>query len=182
MSQCDLAVRSPGPQGAENRRAWGREARESLLPGDPTCNAGVKHSPRHGLGSGTPHPLLRGPRPHPQRPPAILKKVDALISREKSLKKKIKEDAEALHTQTKHVIENLSDGQILDLLRRKWITPLVEDLNDLPLSVVRKLIARLEALCTKYEMTFAGVDSEIDETETALNGLIDELTGNAFVM
>ena len=113
---------------------------------------------------------------------AILKKVDALISREKSLKKKIKEDAEALHTQTKHVIENLSDEQILDLLRRKWITPLVEDLNDLPLSVVRKLIARLEALCTKYEMTFAGVDSEIDETETALNGLIDELTGNAFDM
>ena len=111
---------------------------------------------------------------------AVLKKVDALISREKSLKKKIKEDSVALHMQTKRVMENLSDEQIFDLLRRKWITPLVEDLNDLPLSVVRRLIARLEALCAKYEMTFAGVDSEIDETETALNGLIDELTGNAF--
>lgn len=77
-------------------------------------------------------------------------------------------------------MENFSDEQIFDLLRRKWITPLVEDLNDLPLSVVRRLIARLEVLCAKYEMTFAGVDSEIDETETALNGLIDELTGNAF--
>ena len=111
---------------------------------------------------------------------AILKKVDALISREKSLKRKSREDAEALHTQTKHVIENLSDEQILDLLRRKWITPLVEDLNDLPLECGPQIDCPPEALCTKYEMTFAGVDSEIDETETALNGLIDELTEMLF--
>ncbi len=112
---------------------------------------------------------------------AVLKKVDALDQQgKKPTKKKIKEDSVALHMQTKHVMENFSDEQIFDLLRRKWITPLVEDLNDLPLSVVRRLIARLEVLCAKYEMTFARVDSEIDETETALNGLIDELTGNAF--
>lgn len=83
---------------------------------------------------------------------------------------------------TKEVIENLSDEQVLELLRRKWITPLVEDLNDLPRSVVRTLIARLESLCTKYETTFAGVDSEIAETEATLRGLIGDLTGNAFDM
>ncbi len=60
--------------------------------------------------------------------------------------------------------------------------PLVEDMNDLPQSVIRTLIARLEALCTKYETTFAEVDGEIAETETALRGLIGELTGNAFDM
>lgn len=112
----------------------------------------------------------------------ILKKVDALLNREKSLKKKIKEDAAALHIQTKSVIENLSDEQVFDLLRRKWITPLVEDLNDLPRSVVRTLIARLEALCAKYETTFAGVEGHIVETETVLAGLIDELTGDVFDM
>ena len=113
---------------------------------------------------------------------AVLKKVDALLNREKSLKKKLKEDAAALHMQTKHVIENLNDEQVLDLLQRKWITPLVEDMNDLPQGVVRTLIARLEALCAKYETTFAGVDGQIGETETALRGLIDELTGDVFDM
>lgn len=113
---------------------------------------------------------------------AILKKAENLLNQEKSLKKKIRKDADALHIETKNTIENLSDEQILNLLQRKWVTPLVEDMNDLPQSVIRTLIARLEALCTKYEMTFAGVDGEIAETETALRGLIGELTGNAFDM
>lgn len=112
----------------------------------------------------------------------ILKKVDALLNREKSLKKKIKEDAAALHLQTKKTIENLSDQQVLDLLRRKWITPLVEELLNLPQSAVRALVARLEGLCKKYETTFAGVEGHIAETESVLTGLIDELTGNAFDM
>lgn len=113
---------------------------------------------------------------------AILKKVDALLNREKSLKKKIKEDSVALHIQTKNTIENLSDEQVLDLLRRKWIMPLVEELLDLPQSVLRTLVASLEGLCKKYETTFAGVERQIIETETTLNGLIDELTGNTFDM
>lgn len=101
---------------------------------------------------------------------------------QKKPQKKIKEDAAALHMQTTSVIENLSDEQVFDLLRRKWITPLVEDLNDQPRSVVRTLIARLEALCAKYKTTFAGVDEQIIETETVLRGLIDELTANVFDM
>ena len=113
---------------------------------------------------------------------AVLKKVAALLHQEKSLKKKLREDAVALHEETKRVIENLSDDQIFALLHRKWITPLVEDLNDLPRSVFHNLIARLEALCARYETTLAGVDGQIAETETALRGLIDELTGNPFDM
>ena len=113
---------------------------------------------------------------------AILKKAENLLNQEKSLKKKIRKDADALYIETKNTIENLSDEQILNLLQRKWVTPLVEDMNDLPQSVIRTLIARLEALCTKYETTFAEVDGEIAETETALRGLIGELTGNAFDM
>jgi type I restriction enzyme M protein len=113
---------------------------------------------------------------------ALLKKVDTLGSREKSLKKKIKENSIALHLLTKCIIEKLSDAQVRDLLRRKWILPLVEALQDLPHCVVRTLVTRLEAQNEKYATTFAGVEGQIAETETALAGLLGELTGNEFDM
>jgi type I restriction enzyme M protein len=108
--------------------------------------------------------------------------VDALINEEKELKKSVKEDAEALHLKTKTTLENLSDEQVNTLLERKWIAPLLDELSQLPSNVIHQLTSQVQKLADKYATTYADVASEIKNTEQALAGLIDELTGNEFDM
>lgn len=111
-----------------------------------------------------------------------LRKVDALAKEEKELKAAIKKDAGLLEGKTKETIESLSDEQVIDLLKDKWITPLIQNLMKLPDSIVNELVAKLEALTKKYETTFAEVEAQISETENTLSAMIDELEGNEFDM
>lgn len=113
---------------------------------------------------------------------AILKKVNGLITEEKTLKKEVKDETTALHMLTKKTIEELDDAQAMDLLRQKWITPLVESLAALPQAVLHDFIAKLEALCAKYETTLASVEQQIVDTEASLVSMLDDLTGNEFDM
>ena len=112
----------------------------------------------------------------------ILKDVDALFTEEKTLKKKVKEDAAALHERTKSVVEHLTDEEVRDLLHRKWILPLMENLNSLPDAVLDDFVKQLDAVCKKYETTFEDVESQIASTEHELLGLLDDLQGNEFDM
>ena len=109
-----------------------------------------------------------------------LRKVAALATEEKELKAAIKKDAGLLEGKTKETIENLSDEQVIDLLKDKWITPLIQSLMKLPDSIVNELVSKLEALTKKYETTFAEVETQISETENVLSAMIDDLEGNEF--
>ena len=112
----------------------------------------------------------------------ILKDVDALFAEEKTLKKQVKDDSAALHQRTKGVIEGLTDEEVRDLLHRKWILPLMENLNSLPDAVLDDFVKQLDAVCKKYETTFEDVESQIASTEHELLGLLDDLQGNEFDM
>lgn len=111
-----------------------------------------------------------------------LRKVAALATEEKELKAAIKKDAGLLEGKTKETIESLSDEQVIDLLKDKWITPLIQSLMKLPDSIVNELVSKLEALTKKYETTFAEVETQISETEKTLSAMIDNLEGNEFDM
>ena len=113
---------------------------------------------------------------------SILKDVDALFAEEKTLKKQVKDDSAALHQRTKGVIERLTDEEVRDLLHRKWILPLMENLNSLPDAVLDDFVKQLDAVCKKYETTFEDVESQIADTEHELLGLLDDLQGNEFDM
>ena len=113
---------------------------------------------------------------------AVLKKVDALISEEKALKKKVKDDSSTLHLLTKKTIEELDDAHAMELIKQKWVTPLVKSIASLPNAVISDFIAKLDTLCRKYESTFAEVEQQISDTETSLITLLDDLTGNEFDM
>ncbi len=102
------------------------------------------------------------------------------IAEEKALKAAIKREDAALHLRTKDVIEGLSDEQVHALLKLKWITPLNEALHRLPGQQIDTLISKLHALVEKYQITYAENAREIQQTETELAGMIDELEGNAF--
>ena len=109
-----------------------------------------------------------------------LRKVAALATEEKELKAAIKKDAGLLEGKTKEAIESLSDEQVIDLLKDKWITPLIQSLMKLPDSIVNELVSKLEALTKKYETTFAEVETQISETEKVLSAMIDDLEGSEF--
>lgn len=112
----------------------------------------------------------------------ILKRVDDLVAEEKATKKKVKDDSAALHLETKAKIEELSDDDVKELLKDKWITPVVNGLAKLPGSIVNEFISKLETLAKKYETTFFEVEEEIHSVESSLTGMLDQLTGNDYDM
>lgn len=113
---------------------------------------------------------------------AVLKKVSSDNEEEKKLKKQIKEDSEKLHLQTKKLVENLEDAQVMELLHDKWITPLTSSLESLPDSFINQLITELKKLSSKYEDTLEQVEEQIVSTQNELSGMLSMLSGNAFDM
>lgn len=111
-----------------------------------------------------------------------LKSVATLNAEEKTLKSAIKTESALLEEKTKETIEGLSDEQVFELLKEKWIKPLIDNLMQLPDSIVAELVAKLEALAKKYETTFAEVETQIEETEKSLSAMIDDLDGSEFDM
>lgn len=112
----------------------------------------------------------------------ILKKVDDLLTEEKSIKKQVKDDTAKLHIKTKETIEALTDDAALELIKNKWITPLVQNIGKLPQTIINDFITKLDDLCRKYESTFSDVEAQIKDTEKSLVELIDQLNGNDFDM
>ena len=111
-----------------------------------------------------------------------LLKARSLLDEDKTLKDSIRDEGAVLHNRTKETIENLSDDQVNKLLEAKWILPLGESLHQLPSEQIEKLTSKLQALKEKYEVTYADNAREIQQTETELAGMMDELEGNEFDM
>ena len=113
---------------------------------------------------------------------AKLVSADTLMTEEKAVKKEAKEMAEALHLKTKETIEGLSDEQVQDLLRLKWIAPLSASLRAMPDSIITSLETAVQTLAGKYAVTYLELDEQIEKSEKALSDMIDELTGNEYDM
>ena len=90
--------------------------------------------------------------------------------------------AARLHELTKTTIENLTDEQVLNLLKLKWIVPLVDSLYGMTGVVVDTLVKAVQALAEKYTVTFLDLETQISESEKALSAMLDELEGNEFDM
>jgi type I restriction enzyme M protein len=109
----------------------------------------------------------------------IIQAADWLAD-EKSLRAAIKRDAAALHLKTKATIEGLSDAQVQELLERKWVNPLHDELHRLPGQQIDGLTRQLDVLVQKYQITYADNAREIQQTETELAGMIEELDASEF--
>ena len=116
----------------------------------------------------------------PESYEAKIIQVADLLAEEKTLKATIKQEAATLHLKTKKTKENLNDAQVHELLERKWITPLSDELHSLPGQQIEGLTRKLEALVQKYQITYADNAREIQQTESELAGMIEELDANEF--
>ena len=81
-------------------------------------------------------------------------KVANLIEREKSLKKDIKQNSEKLLAETKRTIENLTDNQALELLKEKWISPLISSLKELPNHIIKDLISKVSNFTISLNLSY----------------------------
>ena len=111
-----------------------------------------------------------------------LKEVETLNTEEKELKSEVKKESALLEEKTKKTIESLSDEQVRQLLKEKWIHPLIQNLMQLPDRIVSELVDKLKALAKKYETTFAEIESQIKETEKELSLMMDDLEAGEFDM
>ena len=109
---------------------------------------------------------------------AKLKKVVDIIDEEKKLKKDIKKLSAELENETKKKIEELTDSEVIELLRYKWIGPIVKGLEVIPTRIIECLSSKMDALVKKYELTFSDVEKEIAETEKALRDMLDDIEGS----
>lgn len=109
---------------------------------------------------------------------SVLEKAFATNIKEKSLKKEVKEETEALHLLTKETIEGLSKFQIEELLFNKWIDPIVKGIEEIPQTLINSFISQIELLSKKYETTLKDVEKDIRTTEEELAMSLNNLTGS----
>ncbi len=105
-----------------------------------------------------------------------------VTKRQKSLKKAVKERTEALEDATRTLVESLTDEQVYELLERKWVDPLMDELMGLPQQSIDRLVKKIEALQDKYQDTYADIAGQISDAERELNEMLGQLVGDEFDM
>lgn len=112
----------------------------------------------------------------------VNKELKSLKTNRTKLNKTIKTQTDALHLKTKETIENLTDAEVQQLLRVKWIQPIAGFMASLPISIINELSQKVTALTEKYAITYAAVAKDIQKTENSLATMINDLTGSDFDM
>lgn len=106
--------------------------------------------------------------------------ADKLMAEEKAVKKDVKERSYALHMKTKETIEGLSDEQVLDLLRLKWIVPLCASIRAMPDAIIDTLEIKVQHLEDKYQLTAIELEKQIKETKQAISAMTEDLVGDEY--
>lgn len=113
---------------------------------------------------------------------AKLLHVRDLMDEEKAIKKSQKELTKALEDATMAYIRQISDEEAKTILQLKWIAPLTTEIMASPDVVIKPFTDKLIKLGDKYSTTAEDIEQEIRDTEQALAGLVDELTGSEYDM
>lgn len=109
-------------------------------------------------------------------------KVYNLNEEEKKLKKEIKTKTEQLHALTKDTLEKMTIDEGLKLLDIKWNKPIVNSIKNLPNLAIKDIVIKVNYLKNKYKDTLLDIETDIKNTSSELNALIDDLTGDDFDM
>lgn len=107
-----------------------------------------------------------------------LVRAKRLLDEEKALKKELKELIPAIQEKTKEAIEGMDDAQCRSMLAAKWVEPLYAELLSLSEEAIKEFIAKAQALCAKYETTYADVCNQISSAEDELVKMFGQLTGS----
>ena len=99
-----------------------------------------------------------------------------------ALRKEIKDIKTDLDNRAREVIVTLTDEQVKQLLREKWLTPAMQSINGIPASIESELEHQIREIILKYQNPISSLDTEIDESESSLAALLGDLAGEPFDM
>ena len=108
-----------------------------------------------------------------------VQQVSILMAEEKAINEKLKSLYKHLDAETIAKIHDINDGKAIELLRIKWIAPLLASLNRMPSEVTTELADKLKHLVAKYATTYQDIANRVAKAETRLHSLIGELQGSA---
>ena len=111
-----------------------------------------------------------------------LVKASDLFAEEKTVKADLKVAIAERDVKTIEIIESLSDEEVCDLLVEKWIIPMVSNIAELPSTIIKEFVKKIEHLEKKYATTYFDIANQIRKAKSELSGMIDELTGSEFDM
>ena len=110
----------------------------------------------------------------------IARAVEKLNTKEKELKKELKNKTADLHIKTKETIENMTEETALNLLDIKWNKNVIMSILELPELYINDLKTKIKNLKDKYKETLCDIDNSINSVSKDLNSLLDELDGDEF--
>lgn len=122
----------------------------------------------------------KGKKPEEGSVDEILVQVNALINKEKDLKKQVKELNIELDKKAIAKIENLTEEEQVELLKLKWIAPILVGIENIPGTVISSLTSKVTKLSKKYEETMVDLSEKIESSEKELCAMLDDLTGDEF--
>ena len=108
---------------------------------------------------------------------AILLSAQRLLSEETDKKKVLKLSLQKIEQNTIALIEGITDEVATDLLRKKWLAPLLSTLERMPSEVTNALSQQIARLHKKYATSYADITARINKAEQTLHQLLGNLEG-----
>lgn len=112
----------------------------------------------------------------------ILLSYDDIANGIATIKKAIKNLKNSLTERTIALIPTLSDDIVKNLLHKKWISPLDNDLQTIPESIINGLSTSVSKLIRKYARPLQSIEKEKKDVEGKLSILLSQLTGDEYDM
>ena len=107
-----------------------------------------------------------------------LQRINQLRIKEKALQADIRFKQRELENHTIQTIAHLTDEQVQELLRLKWIIPLCQELTAMPEAIIQRLSEQVQHVERKYADTLHQINAEITEAENTLAEMLGRLRGN----
>ena len=108
--------------------------------------------------------------------------TDMLLSTLKKAKSDLKKCKTELEEKTKDKIETLPEEEAIEILEKKWTTPIMHKLGLIADAIITDFTKQVEYLGRKYQETLSDVSSQIETVSKELDSMLGELEGNEFDM
>ena len=110
----------------------------------------------------------------------VLLNAKKLIKEHDDDNKKLKEYKKQLHEKTKETIETLTDEQVFELLKQKWVDTTISNQSLIFSEIISEFTSKVTYLVNKYKVTFEDVENQLSESSNAICSLLTELNGNEY--
>ena len=113
---------------------------------------------------------------------AIIIRIDETNEKISKAKKKKNTLEATLDKETEKKIRSLTDEEIHDLLVKKWVDPICDDIEGISRALISSLESQITFLAQKYDTTYTELEDQVSEAEDSLSSMLDNLTGSEFDM